>query len=102
MKRTDLVKTLEKIGALTILDEIEDAKVRIKKINYVKLKKSVDEIHEILPEIERRSPKQIVILLEILSNKEGEVAQSELLKSTNSSQSSLKSLQKKFADREDR
>ncbi|MCK5087155.1 MAG: primosomal protein N', partial [Melioribacteraceae bacterium] len=58
------LKSLEKKGALTILTEIEDAKVRIKKVKYVKLSQSVDETYKSLPEIESRSPKQVVILLE--------------------------------------
>jgi len=51
-----ILKTLEKSGAVTILNEIEDTKVKIKKVKFVSLNKSVDEVHEILPEIERKSP----------------------------------------------
>jgi len=90
-----ILKTLEKKGALTILNEIEDSKVKIKKTNYVSLNKSVDEVHEYLPEIERKSPKQVVILLELLNNKESGIQQSELLKKTNANQSSINSLAKK-------
>jgi len=88
------LKSLEKKGALTILTEIEDAKVRIKKVKYVKLSQSVDETYKILPEIESRSPKQVVILLELLSaNKPVQLSQ--LLKKTNTNQSSVTSLFKK-------
>ncbi len=90
-----VLKTLEKQGAVTILDHIEDAKVQAKKVKYIKLAKSIDEIYEIIPEIEARSPKQVIILLELLSKKEGEMKQSDLLEKTGSSQSSVKSLASK-------
>ena len=61
-----ILKTLEKSGAITILTEIEDAKVKIKTANFVLLNKSLDETHEFFPELERKSPKQVVILLELL------------------------------------
>lgn len=89
------LKTLEKTGSITLLTEIEDAKVRIKKIKYVKLSKSIDEIYEYLPEIESRSPKQVVILLELLSVKGEPIPMNQLLKKTNTNPSSLKSLFKK-------
>jgi len=90
-----ILKTLEKTGVITLLTEIEDAKVRIKKIKYVKLSKDIDEIYEQLPEIESRSPKQVVLLLELLSTKGEPVPMSQLLKKTNTNPSSLKSLFKK-------
>jgi len=90
-----ILKTLEKNGAVTILNEIEDSKVKIKKVKFVTLNKSIDEVHQYLPEIERKSTKQVVILLELLSTKEKSIQQSELLKKTSSNQSSINSLQKK-------
>lgn len=90
-----ILKTLEKTGAITLLTEIEDAKVRIKKIKYVKLSKNIDEIYEYLPEIEARSPKQVVLLLELLSTKGEPMPMNQLLKKTNTNPSSLKSLFKK-------
>ena len=90
-----ILKTLENNGAITILTEIEDAKVRIKKVKHVKLSKSIDEIYGYLPEIESRSPKQVVLLLELLSTKGESVQMSHLLKKTNTNSSSLKSLFKK-------
>lgn len=90
-----ILKTLEKKGAVTILDEVEDTKVKIKKVKYVSLNKSIDEIHVQLPEIERTSPKQVVILLELMSSKDESIPQSELLKKTKAANSSLNSLQKK-------
>ncbi|MBK7980425.1 MAG: primosomal protein N' [Ignavibacteriae bacterium] len=90
-----ILKTLEKNGAITILDEIENSKVRIKKAKFIKLNKDIDEVYEIIPTLEKKSEKQIVILLELLSSKEKEIQQSELLKKTNANQSSINSLEKK-------
>lgn len=90
-----LLKTLEKLGAITILNEIENAKVKIKKVKFVKLNKSIDDIHKALPEIEKRSSKQVVIILELLSAKDQKIQQSELLKKTQSHLGSLSSLEKK-------
>ena len=90
-----ILKTLEKTGAITLLTEIEDAKIHIKKVKYVKLSKSIDEIYEYLPEIEARSPKQVVLLLELLAAKGESIQMSQLLKKTNTNPSSLKSLFKK-------
>jgi len=89
------LKTLEKLGAITILNEIQDSKVRIKKVKFVSLNKSIDETYALLPEIEKRSPKQVVLLLELLNVKDEEIQQSELLKKTKSNQSSINSLAKK-------
>lgn len=90
-----VLKTLEKNGALTIHNEIEDSKVKIKMVKFVELNKSIDEVYGSLPGIEKASPKQVVILLEMLSSKQKSIQQSELLKKTKSNQSSLKSLEKK-------
>lgn len=88
------LRNLEKLGALTVLNEIEGAKVRVKKIKHVRLCKSPDEIYQLLPELERKSPKQIVLLLELLSAKE-ELPLNELIKKTKTSQSSVNGLAKR-------
>ncbi|MCB0748731.1 MAG: primosomal protein N', partial [Ignavibacteriae bacterium] len=90
-----VLKTLEKQGAVTILNEIEDAKVKIKKAKFVSLNKTNDEVYSIMEEIEKKSSKQVVLLLELLNSKEKEIQQSELLKKTKSNQSSINSLEKK-------
>lgn len=90
-----VLQTLEKNGALTVLNNIEDSKVKIKKVKFVSLAKSIDEVYAFMPEIEKKSPKQVVILLELLSKKKASIKQSDLLKKTNSNQSSLNSLEKK-------
>ncbi|NOX18163.1 MAG: primosomal protein N' [Chlorobi bacterium] len=89
------LKSLEKAGAITIVYQIENAKVRTKTLNFVKLAKPIDEIYDALPSLEKRSPKQFTILLELTTVKEFEVQLSELLKKTKASQSSVESLQKK-------
>lgn len=88
------LRSLEKIGAVTLLDEMTSAKVRVKKVKFVKLAKSADDVYELMPEIELKSPKQVVLLLELLSNKEP-IALSELLKKTKSAASTVSSLEKK-------
>jgi primosomal protein N' (replication factor Y) len=90
-----LIKSLEDDGALTILHTIPNPKVQIKKANYVKLAKPLAEIYEAIPEIESRSPKQVGLLLELISQKNKHAVLSNLLKKTGSSKSSVDSLQKK-------
>ncbi len=90
-----ILKSLDKQGAVTVVDQISEAKVKIKKQLFVKLAKPVDELYDLLPEIEKRSPKQIVILLELIHLKGKDIAQSELLEKTGSSASSVKSLASK-------
>jgi primosomal protein N' (replication factor Y) (superfamily II helicase) len=89
-----LLSALEKIGAVTLLDEIDTARVRIKKIKFVKPRAAVENIYEMMAELESKSPKQVVLLLELLSQKEP-VALSELLKKTKASASAVASLEKK-------
>lgn len=89
------LRQLEKKGALTIINEIEDAKVSVKTVKHVQLAKPVDEVYNFIPELESNSPKQVVIILELVSLKGESIARSELLKKTKSSQTSVKSLEQK-------
>ncbi len=89
-----LLRSLEKIGAVSLLSEIDSAKVRVKKAKFVRLGKSIDETYNVIPEIEKKSPKQVVILLELISRKEP-VQLAELLKKNNLSVSAVNSLAKK-------
>jgi primosomal protein N' (replication factor Y) len=89
------IRSLETAGALTVLDEIEDAKVKIKKAKYVKLNKTIAEIYAYFPELESRSPKQVKIILELINKKDKLVPLAELLKKTESSQASIESLEQK-------
>jgi primosomal protein N' (replication factor Y) len=86
------LRTLQENGLVTLLDQLQAAKVKAKTVNYVKLNKKVGEIYSIFPEIERRSPKQIKLLLELVSAKGKGLPVAELLNKTSSSKSSLDSL----------
>ncbi len=90
-----VLKTLENKDALTILNDISDAKVKPKKINYVKLKKPAIEVYEEIPGIEQRSNKQVGILLELISQKDKSIPLSKLLKKTKASRASVNSLKQK-------
>lgn len=90
-----VLQTLQKQGAVTILDTVVGAKVKPKFVKYVKLAKSVGEIYANFPELESRSPKQVKLLLEIIAAKEKPILLAELLHRTESSKSSLDSLVKK-------
>jgi len=87
-----ILRTLQENGVVTLLDMIQSAKVKPKTVNYVKLNKKVGEVYSIFPEIERRSPKQIKILLELVNAKGKGLPVAELLNKTSSSKSSLDSL----------
>ncbi|MDZ7764512.1 MAG: primosomal protein N' [Melioribacteraceae bacterium] len=98
VKRKNIYSTLNSLqekGAISILDIIDDAKVKVKTAKFVKLAKSNDDIYDLIPEIESRSPKQVVILLEMLSRKSESIMQSELIEKTKSSHSSVRSLEEK-------
>lgn len=90
-----ILNTLEKKGAITLINEIEDAKVKVKKIKHIKLNKNIDNVYAALPEIEKRSTKQVIILMELLSAPDEEFPLAQLLKKTNANQSSVNSLFKK-------
>jgi primosomal protein N' (replication factor Y) len=85
---------LEKLGAVSILSVIENAKVRVKKQKCVRVKKNLDDVYDAMPELEKKSPKQVVVLLELISGKE-EVLLSELIKKTKTSASTINSLAEK-------
>lgn len=90
-----ILNTLQQNDAVTILDEIEDAKIKVKTAKFVKLSRTIAEVYSFLPEVERRSSKQVKILLELIANKRNDIPVNELLKKTESSQSSIKSLEEK-------
>ncbi len=87
-----ILRTLQENGVVTLLDTIQQAKVKTKTVNYVKLNKTVGEVYSIFPEIEKRSPKQIKLLLELVNAKGKGLPVAELLHKTSSSKSSLDSL----------
>ncbi len=89
------LKNLEKLGAIEIQDSIADVKVKAKKVKFVELADSLDRTYGIIAEIEKKSPKQVIILLELLSRKNKSVKLSDLLEKTNSSMTSINSLESK-------
>ena len=89
------VNSLEKDSAITVITEIDKGKVSIKKINYVKLVKPLSDVYSLLPELERKSPKQLKILLELINKKNKECSVVEILNKTKSSQSSINGLNNK-------
>ncbi|HZW38862.1 MAG TPA: primosomal protein N' [Ignavibacteriaceae bacterium] len=89
-----IMRSLEQTGAITILDEIEDEKVKIKKVKYVKLAKPLADIYSYIPEIEKKSPIQVRALLEIL-NKKNKVIRLKELADKEISSSAISSLKKK-------
>lgn len=89
------LRALEKQGAITIVDELQRPKASIKKQKHVRLTASVEESFGLLSELEKSSPSQVKILLEMITKKDSDVALSDLLKKTSSSQSAVDSLVKK-------
>lgn len=89
------LQNLEREGALNILTQLTDAKVRVKTANFVKLSKPISDIYECIPEIENRSPKQVAILLELVSKKDKTESLAAILKKTSAAKSSVDSLAKK-------
>lgn len=90
-----ILRTLQENGVVTLLDTLQKAKVKAKTVTYVKLNKEVGKIYSIFPEIERRSPKQVKLLLELVNAKGKGLPVAELLHKTSSSKSSLDSLSAK-------
>jgi primosomal protein N' (replication factor Y) len=86
------LRTLQQQGVITLLDLMQPAKVKAKTVNYVKLNKTVAQVYSLFPEIERRSPKQVKLLLELVAAKGKGLPVAELLHKTSSSKSSLDSL----------
>ena len=90
-----ILRTLQEQGVISLLDLVQSAKVKPKTVNYVKLSKTVAQVYSLFPEIERRSPKQIKLLLELVAAKGKGLPVAELLHKTTSSKSSLDSLANK-------
>ncbi len=94
-----VLTSLQKLGVITVLDEVEKPKVKPKKVKYVKLVKDIAQIYAAFPEIERRSPKQVKVLLELISAKGKSLPVAELLHKIEGTKSTIDSLVKKnFVD----
>ncbi len=90
-----VLTTLQKLGVITVLDEVEKPKVKPKKVKYVKLAKDIAQIYAAFPELERRSPKQVKVLLELISAKGKSLPVAELLHKIEGTKSTIDSLAKK-------
>ena len=89
------IRLLHNQGAVTIIDEVEGAKVKPKKVKFVKLVKKIGEIYSSFPDLDRKSPKQIIILLKLIEAKGTALPVADLLHKTESSKSSLDGLEQK-------
>uniref|UniRef100_A0A832DN55 Replication restart protein PriA n=1 Tax=Ignavibacterium album TaxID=591197 RepID=A0A832DN55_9BACT len=89
------IRTLVEEGAVTVIDEIESAKVKPKKVKFVRLAKEVKEIYSSLPDLDRKSPKQVKLLLILIEAKGKSFPVAELLHKTETSKAALDSLAKK-------
>ncbi|MCL6493435.1 MAG: primosomal protein N' [Ignavibacterium sp.] len=89
------IRTLVEEGAVTVIDEIEGAKVKPKKVKFVRLAREVKEIYSSLPDLDRKSPKQVKLLLILIEAKGKSFPVAELLHKTETSKAALDSLAKK-------
>lgn len=89
------LKSLEKEGIITIQDALQKARVRAKMVKFVKLTMPVEDVYDFIPEIEKKSPKQTKLILELINRKGEEVQLSEILEKTQASASSAKGLEEK-------
>ena len=89
------VRSLHNQGAVTIIDEVEGVKVKPKKVKFVKVAKEIAEIYASFPELDRKSPKQVKILLKLIEAKGISLPVAELLHKTEASLSSLNGLEQK-------
>ncbi len=89
------IRSLHNIGAITIVDEVHGVKVKPKKVKFVKLAKEIADIYTSFPELDRKSPKQVKILLKMIEARGASLPVAELLDKTESSKSSLDGLEKK-------
>ena len=90
-----LLRSLQLEGAITIVDELSKVKVREKTQRFVKLKYSVEDVYNIIPEIERRSPKQVVVLLKMIEYRQAGISLKKLLDETKVNAGSVASLAKR-------
>ncbi len=87
--------SLEKQGAIEITDIVENAKVKPKKVKFVKLAANVNAVYGAIAEFEKRSPKQVLVLLELLALNGKDIQLSKLLEKTNTSSNTINALESK-------
>ena len=89
-----LLKSLEKKGAISILEDLENAKVKEKRVKVLEFAIEPEEVYSIIPAIERKSTKGVEAVLKLISYKDKVVYLSEFLKDNEFSISTIKTLQK--------
>lgn len=89
------LRNLEKRGVLTILDELQTPKVKPKRTKIIKLARPIEDIYEQIPEIERKSPTQLPILLKMIELRNQDVEAVKFIKENSFSQSSVDTLIRK-------
>lgn len=89
------LSSLEKQGAITIHNEVERAQVKEKKASYIKFSKSLEDIYEEIPLLEKKSPKQLEALLALLKNKKKEIMLSTFMSENKINLASIDGLIKK-------
>lgn len=90
-----VLSSLRAKGVITIHDEIAGAKAKEKVRKIVRLSAEKEDVYEILPEIERKSPKQFVVLTMLLSLQEEYILLADLMKETGAAASVINGLIKK-------
>lgn len=89
------IRNLQEDGVLTISDEVSKPKVKPKKEKFVRLKKKLPELYSSFPELERKSPNQVKILLTMLQKGNDVLPLAEVLYKTETSKSSVDRLVEK-------
>lgn len=92
MKTT--LQSLEEEGILTVFNDIGKPKVSEKTQKFVEISANAEDVYTMMPEIEKRSEKQVSVLLKLMGSKKP-IALAELSKSIDISQNSIKSLENK-------
>ncbi len=90
-----LLRQLHIAGAITILDEVEKPKIKEKSEIWLRIEMPEEEVYEYLPEIERKSPRQLEVMLYMLKLKGGSVAMKDVLKELKVNQGAINALVKK-------
>jgi primosomal protein N' (replication factor Y) len=90
-----VLRALEKEGALSVVEEGIKAKISAKKERYVQLAISEEAAYTLLPEIEKRSAKQVAVLLQLLQAEGNALRLATVAKETDCPLTSFSSLAKK-------
>ena len=90
-----VLENLEEQGAVMLRDEVKGASVKDKTARYIKLAKPVQDIYDVMPEIEKRSPAQLELLLKLLAKPDKDFNAAEILKESGAASTVVQALIKK-------